>query len=327
MFVEAIANILKDRFSPQALRKIGQGVEVREVWGAIEEAGFLELLAPEEAGGAGLVLGELYPILLEVGKHAVPLPIGQTIAARAILSKSGGGAPAGMITIAPRCRCEPDGSLHIANVIGGLVADHVLVGCGDAVLLLDCSAAQRDWIGVHGSLSADLKWVRGDAVPIEGVTVDELDAWDGAVLAVLMAGAARRAGELTLQYCQDRSQFGRSIGKFQVIQHQLSVIVEHIAAMSVAAQMAFAGGQRHPGKLAAAVAKARCAEAVQVVAAAAHGLHGAIGITEEYDLQLLTRCLHEWRMAHGSELYWNRVVGMAMLGREGVKVSDFARQV
>jgi hypothetical protein len=93
-----------------------------------------------------------------------------------------------MITIAPRCRREPDGSLHIANVIGGLVADHVLVGCGDAVLLLDCSTAQRDWIGVHGSLSADLKWVRGNAEPVEGVTVDELDAWDGAVLSVLMAG-------------------------------------------------------------------------------------------------------------------------------------------
>jgi alkylation response protein AidB-like acyl-CoA dehydrogenase len=93
MFVEAIADILKDRFVPQALRKIEQGVEVREAWRAVEEAGFLELLAPEEAGGAGLALGELYPILLEVGKHAVPLPIGQTIAARAILSKSGAGRP------------------------------------------------------------------------------------------------------------------------------------------------------------------------------------------------------------------------------------------
>ena len=35
MFVEAIADILKDRFSPQALRKFEQGVEVREAWSAI----------------------------------------------------------------------------------------------------------------------------------------------------------------------------------------------------------------------------------------------------------------------------------------------------
>ena len=41
----------------------------------------------------------------------------------------------------------------------------------------------------------------------------------------------------------------------------------------------------------------------------AHALHGAIGVTAEYDLQLWTRRLHEWWLAHGSEAHRNTVVG------------------
>jgi alkylation response protein AidB-like acyl-CoA dehydrogenase len=61
------------------------------------------------------------------------------------------------------------------------------------------------------------------------------------------------------------------------------------------------------------MAKARASEAAVLVANTAHGLHGAIGVTEEYDLQLLTRRLHEWRMVHGSETYWNRLIGEQLL--------------
>ncbi|WP_262357627.1 acyl-CoA dehydrogenase family protein, partial [Bordetella pertussis] len=32
-----------------------------------------------------------------------------------------------------------------------------------------------------------------------------------------------------LQYGNDRTQFGRSIGKFQAVQHQLAVMAEHVA--------------------------------------------------------------------------------------------------
>jgi alkylation response protein AidB-like acyl-CoA dehydrogenase len=65
--------------------------------------------------------------------------------------------------------------------------------------------------------------------------------------------------------------------------------------------------------MASAVAKARASEAAQWVAAAAHALHGAIGITADHDLQLYTRRLHEWRMAHGSEDHWHRRIGVALL--------------
>ncbi len=72
------------------------------------------------------------------------------------------------------------------------------------------------------------------------------------------------------------------------------------------------------------MAKARASEAAPLVADTAHALHGAIGITEEYDLQLYTRRLHEWRMAHGAESHWHRVVGEQVLASAGT-LAEFVR--
>ena len=81
-------------------------------------------------------------------------------------------------------------------------------------------------------------------------------------------------------------------------------MAQHVAAAGIAAELAFSGEGCVPARLAAAIAKARTSMAVPLVASTAHALHGAIGITEEYDLQLYTRRLHEWRMADGSETSW-----------------------
>ena len=145
-----------------------------------------------------------------------------------------------------------------------------------------------------------------------------------AVQAALLAGAMARVFEMTLQYCNDRVQFGKSLGKFQAIQHQLSVMAEYVAAASVAAEAAFQTDGRTPRLMAAAMAKSRASEAAAAVANTAHGLHGAIGVTAEYDLQLLTRRLHEWRMAHGAENHWNRLVGEQVLAG-GSTLCEFVR--
>jgi alkylation response protein AidB-like acyl-CoA dehydrogenase len=65
--------------------------------------------------------------------------------------------------------------------------------------------------------------------------------------------------------------------------------------------------------MSAAAAKSRASEAAVSVANTGHALHGAIGVTAEYDLQLYTRRLHEWRLAHGSEAWWNLKLGHAVL--------------
>ncbi|MES1265711.1 MAG: acyl-CoA dehydrogenase family protein, partial [Variovorax sp.] len=150
--------------------------------------------------------------------------------------------------------------------------------------------------------------------------------FSAALHAAAIAGAMERMFTMTLGYCNDRVQFGKAIGKFQAIQHQLSVMAEHVACAGVAAELAFKAGEKVPALLAAATAKARTSASVPLVASTAHALHGAIGVTEEFDLQLYSRRLHEWRMADGSEAYWNRIVGEAVLGHAAPSVLQFVME-
>ena len=325
MFAEAIDDILKDKCTPAVVRAIQAGGSPTALWDAIASAGFLELLSAEQEGGAGLSLNELFPVLSCFGRYTVPVPAAQTIVARALVG-SHFVMPPGMVTLAQSFRRELNGNLSCPLTPYGLLADSVLASEGDSLLMLPCAAAQRQATGVHNSLTATLTWPDDSSATRVPKGCAALSAFAAALHAALLSGATNRVFEMTLQYCNDRVQFGKSLGKFQAVQHQLSVMAEHTAAASMAAEVAFQGPEKMPSLLSAAIAKSRTSEAVVLVASIAHALHGAIGVTEEYDLQLLTRCLHEWRSAHGSEAYWNTVIGQQVMASD-MSLADFVRSV
>jgi acyl-CoA dehydrogenase len=323
MFAEAIEDILRDQCTPAVVRAIEAGGSPQPLWDAISGAGFLDLLAPEDSGGAELPLPELFPVLLHFGRYTVPVPAAQSIAARALVA-GGVTLPQGLLTLAPSLRRDADGSLVAPLVPFGTIAQHVLAAEGDRLLLLDAAVATRAASNVAHSQLATLTWAGAKGaqdIDGDGAALAPLAA---AVHAALLAGALTRVFEMTLQYCNDRVQFGKSLGKFQAVQHQLSVMAEHVAAATIAAEASFQTGGRTPRLLSGAMAKARASEAAVPVANTAHGLHGAIGITDEYDLHLLTRRLHEWRIAHGSESYWNRLVGEQVLAAD-TTLCEFVR--
>jgi alkylation response protein AidB-like acyl-CoA dehydrogenase len=324
MFAQAIENILQDQCTPAVVRAIEAGGSPLKLWQALQGAGFLELLASEANGGAELPLADLFPILRSFGRYTVPVPVAQTIVARALLASHA--MPVGMVTLAAAFHRQSDGTISCPLTPYGMLADFVLARDGDALLLLPCVAAQRQSTGVHGSLTATLRW------PDESVATHVpgagplLPAFAAALHAALLSGAMTRVFEMTLQYCNDRIQFGKTLGKFQAVQHQLSVMAEHVAAASIAAEAAFRTDATTPSLLAAAMAKSRTSEAAVLVASMAHALHGAIGIAEEYDLPLLTRRLHEWRMVHCSEAHWNALIGNSVLASDA-SIADFVRSV
>ena len=326
MFAEAIEDILKDRCTPAVVRAIEAGGSPAALWQALEGAGFLELMVPEARGGAGLSLTELGPILGSFGRYCVPVPVAQTIVARALTASSARPLPAGMITLAAAFHRQRDGAIDCALTPFGMVADFVLASDGDDVLLLTGASARRQACGVHHSLTATLSWPDESAATRIAGAGAQLPVFAAALHAAMLSGAMTRVFEMTLQYCNDRVQFGKSLGKFQAVQHQLSVMAEHTAAASIASEAAFRTDGACPALLASAIAKSRTSEAAVLVASIAHALHGAIGITEEYDLQLLTRRLHEWRMAHGSEAHWNLLIGQSVLASD-LSITDFVRTV
>ena len=73
------------------------------------------------------------------------------------------------------------------------------------------------------------------------------------------------------------------------------------------------------------VRQALPSEAALEAAAIAHSIHGAIGFTAEFDLQLYTRRLHAWRQAAGSESYWHTVLGEELVDRRDGLALDLVR--
>ena len=169
---------------------------------------------------------------------------------------------------------------------------------------------------------ATLTW--RNVAPVMRFAGDEQDlsAFTAAMAAAMLSGAMQQTFDMALAYCNTRVQFGKSIGKFQALQQQLSVMAEHVLAGAIAAECAFRSKGSAPSALAGAMAKSRTSEAASLVAATAHAVHGAIGMTDEYDLSLLTRRLHDWRMSYGAEDYWNQIIGQQILSGSGTLVDQ-----
>lgn len=64
--------------TPAAVRAIEAGSESIPLWDALEQSGFVQALLPEDAGGAGLALEDVWPVMFSAGRHAIPLPFAQT---------------------------------------------------------------------------------------------------------------------------------------------------------------------------------------------------------------------------------------------------------
>ena len=327
---ESVEALLSDICPPRRIREIEAGGSADALWRAVQDSGFLDALVPEEQGGAGLGLSGAFPILLACGRHAVPVPLAHTMLVRAVMAASGGRAPPGAATFATGGVEDAEG-LTCHRVPYGRVAEWVLVVRRNAIALLPTQRAAIIPTGVRGSLEADLRWAHFDSSsPLErersvGSPLDLRTA--GACLySAQLAGAMDRVLEMTIAHANARTQFGRSIGKFQAIQQQLSVMAEQVSAARMAARIGCQSASHLPLPLQAAVAKARTSEAAVPVAAIAHAVHGAMGITDEFDLQLYTRRLHEWRLGYGSESYWNERVGEALLTDRRTSIVEWVQQ-
>jgi len=114
-----------------------------------------------------------------------------------------------------------------------------------------------------------------------------LDAGTLACAAQLL-GAGRALLEASVRHAGLRTQFGRPIGAFQAVKHQLADVaigLEFAGPLLDAAAGAFDTGSCHTARDVSA-AKVACTEAARRAARAALQVHGAIGYTQEHDLHL-----------------------------------------
>lgn len=312
-FLDPFERMIAALFTPAAVRAAERGEPDDTAWSELAASGFLDALVAEDAGGAGLSFADIVPLWLVLGRHAVPCPVGETMIARALLAQAERAAPDGPIAIA----AQAPGAA--GRVIGAALARHLLVEWEGNLYL----AALPGEAGATGELAASVRWDSQTATPVGPIVAGGLRRAAAVLRAALIAGAADRLTTMTAGYANERIQFGKPIGKQQALQQQLAVMAEDMVAARIAAHIGGAGSFP-PALAAAATAKSVASSAAARVAAIAHAVHGAIGISEEYDLQLYTRRLQAWRLADGSESYWNRLLGAERLAAPSGSV-DFVR--
>jgi len=129
----------------------------------------------------------------------------------------------------------------------------------------------------------------GDAFPaIEARTSMAIAAVSAEAL-----GAMETAKQLTIDYLQTRTQFGRPIGKFQVLQHRMAdVLIEIEQARSAVLNLAGAlDTHRAERERNASATKNLIGRVARLVAEECIQMHGGIGMTQEYALAHYARRL------------------------------------
>jgi acyl-CoA dehydrogenase len=317
---------------PEAVREVLNGQAGDAMWAEIEASGFLDGLVPEQLGGSGLSATDVFPVLFACGKYAVPAPVGETMFARAALALAGCECVPGPVALGVRSGSKHGGFASF-DVPHGRVAAWVLVSGEDGTVVLPTDGATFRGPG-SDSLSLDLRWdsCTDDAVELP-LDADWLVA-GARIESAAMAGAMESILASSVRYAGERVQFGRPIGRFQAVQQQVSILTEQVFASRMAAELAFSSPRAQAAvdllagadRPRVAAAKTRIGEAAILAAAIAHGVHGAIGITEEFDLQLHTGRLQSGRLRFGSEAYWARELGRNVLTHGGARVVDFLRE-
>jgi hypothetical protein len=126
-----------------------------------------------------------------------------------------------------------------------------------------------------------------------------------------ISAAMQAALDLSLQYVQDRKQFGQPLAKFQVIQHGLALAAEEVAACGAISDLALACAVRdgiQTARMSALLDAAAVVvgQSVDVVYDVCHQVHGAIGFTQEYPLHRHSIDFLRWRdhlqLLRGGEL-------------------------
>lgn len=128
-----------------------------------------------------------------------------------------------------------------------------------------------------------------------------------------MLGAMHKVLEMTLRYVQERHQFGRPLSAFQLIQHccaDMAIDLESSRLITYEAAWRLSTGL--PSTKEVAMAKAWCSDAFKKLSTTSHQLHGAIGFTEEYDLQLFSRCAKAWELELGDGNFHREIVARQM---------------
>ncbi|WP_458759402.1 acyl-CoA dehydrogenase family protein [Afipia sp. TerB] len=323
--VDTAERIFADLGDAQTLNSAKTDDWKKPLWAALEEAGLPLSWVPDDLGGAGAGLADGFGVLGAAGRHAVAVPLAETMLAGWLLAQAGIASPSGMMTVAPchprdRLTLDADGTISgkARGVPFAKDAQHIAViaqGSGGAAVALiaakDCQIAAGESIG--GDESDTVAFNKAKPIAAKpapaGFDATSLMLMGAAARSLQMAGALETMLDISVRYSTERVAFEKKISKFQAVQHNLAKLAGETAAAVAAAgsaadAIANANAFDDAVYLEATAAKIRCAEAAEKGAAIAHQVHGAIGFSKEHILHRYTLRALAWRDDFGSESHW-----------------------
>ncbi len=328
--VETTRRIFQDLGDPQTLNAAADAAWKPKLWQALEESGLTLAWVPESAGGTGAATIDAFDIARISGQYAAPVALAETLLAGWTLAQAGQTCASGPMTIAPMrdsapIQADSNGRLNGRAKYVAFAREAtqiVVVAERDGTCVIagvspdDCQLADRptDMGGERSDLSFADAPTRFLIEAPAGFDIDGVRQRGAALRAAQMTGALESMLDISTRYASERVAFGRTISKFQAVQHNLANLGTEVAAAltasgSAADTLENSADDAEAVFLEVAAAKIRVGEAIDKGAAIAHQVHGAIGFTAEHILQRYSRRAWGWRDDFGSESVWAKDLG------------------
>jgi acyl-CoA dehydrogenase len=312
------------------------GAPPPDPWSPLTEGGWIGVGVSEDRGGSGGGPLEAVALSEALGETAASVPLLESILAGlvvaetpdsdALLARMGAGEV--RATVTPRtltarrdgagyALSERSWTSHWADGADLTVAIVRVEDGYRALLLPDGGLSLRRGANIAGEPRERVS-LRESILPAAQVrSLSEDISGLRSIVALLCAGrlvgALSTAHRLSVEYARERRQFGRSIGTFQAIAHQLAIQARHVE-VAISALQAALEKLGTPHSLEASItARVVAGEAAARVASVSHQVHGAIGVTQEYALHRFTMRLLAWPHEYGSDRHWQRGLGRAVM--------------
>lgn len=324
------AQSLLESLWPESITAEPEPVDV--LWGRVAESGLARASVPESVGGAGGDDAFGFLIAKAAGHAAAPVPLVETnLLAGWLLGCAGIALPDG-----PMClgldrhrglggRLLPSGELELTGRLHDVAwlpaAQHVVLAVPleeqEHLAVAHVPVVHLEVEAGHNLADEPIgAAILNHVVPPEewsrtSLSFDTIEARGALARAAQIAGAVEEVLKRTRHHAEQREQFGRPLLRFQAVEHLVARLVEHMVITNAAVSMAV----QDPSFVHIATSKVVAGRAAYAAAAAAHQVHGAIGVTLEHPLARFTRRLLVWRDDYGSEHYWTKRLGRTVLDR------------
>jgi acyl-CoA dehydrogenase len=266
----------------------------------------------------------------------VPGIAGEKIGALGITEPGAGSDVAGITTTARKI----DGGYLVNGsktfITNGVRADFLVCACktteagghgGISFLVLEREmpgyevAAKLEKLGWHSSDTGELAFtdVEVPAANLLGEENGGFDlimanfAWERLLMAVGAVGAMQRLIDVAVAYAQERQAFGRPIGKFQAIRHQIAEMAtkaEVARALTYDALSLFYTGQ--PCIREVSMAKLLSQRTALEIADQTLQIHGGYGYTREYGIERAVRDARLGPIGGGTDEVMKEIIGKTM---------------